>query len=175
MTTPVDVRFLYGKSNVRRANEFQLIQASATQAGFNVIDNGDDTWGTILGTGTYDAALFGWQSTNTFILNAEANYVTGGQNNYGGYSNTEVDALWAQVSTNTDPDREAELAVQIEQKLNQDAFGVNIFQFPGVVAYRDVLQGVSTIALSPTIFWNYWEWEISASDSLDAPSASESE
>jgi peptide/nickel transport system substrate-binding protein len=175
VTTPVDVRFLYGKSNVRRANEFQLISASASQAGFNVIDNGDDNWGTILGTGTYDASLFGWQSTNTFILNAEANYVTGGQNNYGGYSNPEVDALWAEVATNTDADKETELAIQIEQKLNQDAFGVNIFQFPGVVAHRDVLEGVSTIALSPTIFWNYWDWEISASDSLDAPSATETE
>ncbi|WP_233571509.1 ABC transporter family substrate-binding protein [Cellulomonas triticagri] len=175
VATPVDVRFLYGKSNVRRANEYQLIAASAAQAGFNVIDNGDDTWGSILGNGTYDAALFGWQSTNTFILNAEANYITGGQNNYGGYSNPEVDALWAEVGTNTDSAREVELATQIEQKLNADAFGVNIFQFPGVVAHRDVLQGVSTIALSPTIFWNYWDWEISASDSLDAPSASESE
>ncbi|MFF1529825.1 ABC transporter family substrate-binding protein [Cellulomonas sp. NPDC058312] len=175
VTTPVDVRFLYGKSNVRRANEFQLIAASAAQAGFNVIDNGDDTWGSILGNGSYDASLFGWQSTNTFILNAEANYVTGGQNNYGGYSNPEVDALWAEVATNTDSDREAELAAEIETKLNQDAFGVNIFQFPGVVANRDVLKGVSTIALSPTIFWNFWEWEISAADSLDAPSATETE
>lgn len=52
---------------------------------------------------------------------------------------------------------------------------MNIFQFPGVVAHRDVLQGVSTIALSPTIFWNFWEWEISAADSLDAPSASATE
>ena len=175
VTTPVDVRFLYGKSNVRRANEFQLISASASKAGFNVIDNGDDKWGEILGTGTYDAALFGWQSTNTFILNAEANYVTGGQNNYGGYSNADVDALWAEVATNTDSDKEVELATQIETLLNQDAFGVNIFQFPGVVASRDVLKGVSTIPLSPTIFWNYWEWEISASDSLDAPSASATE
>lgn len=170
VTTPVDVRFLYGKSNVRRSNQFQLISASATQAGFNVVDNGNDDWGTVLGDGSYDAALFGWQSTNTFILNAEANYVTGGQNNYGGYSNPEVDALWAEVAPNTDPAREIELATQIETILNEDAFGVNIFQFPGVVANRDVLQGVSTIPLSPTIFWNYWDWEISASDSLGAPS-----
>lgn len=130
VTTPVDVRFLYGKSNVRRANEYQLIAASASQAGFNVIDSGDDNWGSLLGGGTYDASLFGWQSTNTFILNAEANYVTGGQNNYGGYSNPDVDALWAEVAPNTDPDTEVELATQIESALNADAFGVNIFQFP---------------------------------------------
>lgn len=165
VTTPVDVRFLYGKSNVRRANEYQLISASASQAGFNVIDNGDDTWGSILGNGSYDASLFGWQSTTTNVLNAEANYVTGGQNNYGGYSNADVDQLWSQIAVSTDADEIVDLATQVEQKLNEDAFGVTIFQFPGVVAHRDVLEGVSTITLSPTIFWNYWDWEISASDS----------
>ncbi|MEV7973253.1 ABC transporter family substrate-binding protein [Cellulomonas sp. NPDC089187] len=175
VTTPVDVRFLYGKSNVRRANEYQLIAASAAQAGFNVIDNGDDNWGTILGNGSYDAALFGWQSTNTFVLNGEGNFLTGGQNNYSGYSNPEVDALWAQIRPNTDPAKEVELATQMETLLNEDAFGVTLFQFPGVVAHRDVLQGVSTITLSPTIFWNYWDWEISADDSLGAPSDSASE
>lgn len=169
VTTPVDVRFLYGKSNVRRANEFQLIQASAQQAGFNVVDNGDDAWGTLLGNGSYDASLFGWQSTNTFVLNSQANFITGGQNNYGGYSNPEVDALWDQVAVNTDPDKEIELGTQIEQKLNEDAFGVTLFQFPGVVANRDVLKGVSTTTVSPTIFWNYWDWEISADDSIGAP------
>ncbi|HEY0186545.1 MAG TPA: ABC transporter family substrate-binding protein [Cellulomonas sp.] len=174
VTGTIDVRFLYGKSNVRRANEYQLIAASAAEAGFNVIDSGDDNWGSILGSGTYDASLFGWQSTNTFVSNSEATFITGGQNNYGGYSNTEVDDLFAQVATNTDADTEVQLATQIETILNQDAFGVTLFQFPGVVAHRDVLQGVSTIALSPTIFWNYWEWEISASDSLDAPTATAS-
>lgn len=175
VTTPVDVRFLYGKSNVRRANEYQLIAQSASQAGFNVIDNGDDNWSSLLGGGTYDAALFGWQSTNTFALNSEANYITDGVNNFGGYSNPAIDELYGQMSTNTDPDVETQLTIDIEKQLNADAFGVNIFQFPGVVAHRDVLQGVSTIALSPTIFWNYWDWEISASDSLDAPSATETE
>ncbi|MBW0253829.1 MULTISPECIES: ABC transporter family substrate-binding protein [unclassified Cellulomonas] len=175
VTTPVDVRFLYGKSNVRRANEYQLIAQSASQAGFNVIDNGDDNWSSLLGGGTYDASLFGWQSTNTFALNSEANYITDGVNNFGGYSNPAIDELYGQMSTNTDADVETQLTIDIEKQLNADAFGVNIFQFPGVVAHRDVLQGVSTIALSPTIFWNYWDWEISASDSLDAPSATETE
>lgn len=171
VTTPVAVRFLYGKSNVRRANEFELIRASATQAGFDVVDNGNDKWGAELGSGTYDAALFGWQSTNTFALNSEANYITDGINNYGGYANADVDGWYKEMSTNTDPAVETELTINIEKQLNADAFGVNIFQFPGVVAKRDVLQGVSTIALSPTIFWNYWDWEISADDTLEGPAS----
>lgn len=167
VTTPIDVRFLYGKSNVRRANEYQLIAAAGQEVGFNVIDGGDDNWGSLLTqTTTYDASLFGWQSTNTFALNSEANYVTGGLNNFAGYSNADIDGWYKEMSTNTDPEKETELTINIEKQLNEDGFSVPIFQFPGVVAQRDVLGGVSTIPLSPTIFWNYWEWEISAEDTL---------
>lgn len=171
VTQPVNVRFLYGKSNVRRANQYQLIAASAAQAGFNVVDDGDDQWGQRLGDGTYDASLFGWQSTNTYALNSQATYITDGLNNFGGYSNSQVDGWYDEMSTNTDPQKETELTIDIEKQLNADAFGVTIFQFPGVVANRDVLKGVSTIALSPTIFWNYWDWDISADDTLEGPTA----
>lgn len=172
--TPIDVRFLYGASNVRRANEYELIAASAEQVGFNVIDEGDDGWGMRLTqTDTYDASLFGWQSTSTYALNSEANFITGGLNNFGGYSDPEMDALWAELGPNTDPERETELIIEIESMLNEAGFSTPIFQFPGVVAWREALSGVSFIPLSPTIFWNYWEWEISAEDSLDAPAVDE--
>lgn len=168
--TPIDVRFLYGASNVRRANEYQLIQASGEEVGFNVIDEGDDGWGSRLTqTTTYDASLFGWQSTNTFALNSEANFVTDGLNNFAGMSNEEIDAWYKEMSTNTDPEKEIELTINIEKKLNELGFSVPIFQFPGVVAQREALSGVSFIPLSPTIFWNFWEWEISADDTLEGP------
>ena len=172
-TTPIDVRFLYGASNVRRANEYQLIGASAAKVGFNVIDEGDDAWGgRLTQTDTYDASLFGWQSTNTFALNSEANYVTGGLNNFGGYSNSDIDGWYADMAS-ASVEEEKELTINIEKQLNEDGFSVPIFQFPGVVAWRDALSGVKMIPISPTIFWNYWEWEISAEDTLDAPAGSD--
>ncbi|QAY62013.1 ABC transporter family substrate-binding protein [Xylanimonas allomyrinae] len=162
MPETIDVRFLYGASNPRRANQFQLIQASAGQAGFNVIDDGDDTWGMRLGDGTYDATLFGWQSTNTFLLNAESNYVTGGQNNFGGFSNAELDGLFKQIAASQD-DTTGEvraMAARVEEILFHEGFGLPVFQFPGVIAHSPRVEYVSTIALAPTIFWNFWEWQI---------------
>ncbi|WP_250443366.1 ABC transporter family substrate-binding protein [Actinotalea sp. C106] len=168
--TPIDVRFLYGEGNVRRENQYELIANSASEVGFNVIDEGDVDWGPRLAqTATYDASLFGWQSTSTFALNSQANYVTDGLNNFGGYSSDTMDAYWDELSTNTDPEVETELLIQIETELNEAGFSVPIFQHPGVMAWRDVLGGTSTIPLSPTIFWNYWEWDISAEDSIEAP------
>jgi len=179
-TTPIDVRFLYGASNVRRANEYQLIAASAAKVGFNVIDEGDDAWGSRLDSvDTYDASLFGWQSTNTFALNSEANYISGGLNNFadkgqnaGDVFDADIDAWYEEMASAT-PEEETELTIQIESRLNEIGYSLPIFQFPGVVAWRDALQGVQMIPISPTIFWNYWEWEISAEDTLDAPGADE--
>ncbi|GAB2456832.1 ABC transporter family substrate-binding protein [Xylanimonas ulmi] len=162
MPETIDVRFLFGASNPRRANQFQLIQASAGQAGFNVIDDGDDTWGLRLGDGTYDATLFGWQSTNTFLLNGESNYITGGQNNFGGFSNAELDDLFGQIAASQDDttDEVRQIAARIEQILFEEGFGLPIFQFPGVIAHSERVENVSVIPLAPTIFWNFWEWEI---------------
>lgn len=156
--TPIDVRLLFGQGNVRRENQFQLLQASAPEL-FNVIDRGSPTWSQELtDIGTYDASLFGWQSTNHLLLNARANYETGGTNNFGQFSSARVDELWALIAAEADEDAANALGIEIEQILFAEGFGLPIFQHPGVVANTERLQGVSTIAMSPTIFWNFWEW-----------------
>lgn len=157
----VDVRFLYGASNVRRAQQYQLIAESAAQAGFNVIDGGDDNWGVMLDTATdqYDANLFGWQSTSLAVTEADANFRTGGMNNFYGYSNPEVDALFDELQTATDANRQQEILREVEKHLWADAFGITIFQFPGVNAWNSNISGVDPISLSPTIFYGFWNWE----------------
>ncbi len=160
VTTPVDVRMLFAQTNERRQSEFALLQASAAEAGFNVIDASAVQWGPLLDDTTqYDASLFGWQSTSTAVTESDANYRTGGGNNFGGYSNPEVDALFDELQVETDPDRQYEILLEVEQNLWADAFGTVLFQFPGVAAWNENVSGASTIALSPTIFWNYWEWD----------------
>ncbi|WP_229744914.1 ABC transporter family substrate-binding protein [Sediminivirga luteola] len=156
-----EVRFLYGASNQRRAQQFQLVKESAEQAGFVIIEDADDNWGTRLGDGTYDASLFGWQSTNTGVTEPDANYRTGQQNNYGGYSSQEVDDILTELQTELDEGRQLELSIELESHLHADAFGVNIFQHPELLIYRDRVQNVSSTAVSPTMFWNFWEWEVS--------------
>ncbi len=166
VTTPIDVRMLYGASNVRRQQQYQLIAESAGQNGlFNVIDGGDDNWGTLLEDSSgYDASLFGWQSTSTAVSESDANYRTGGLNNFGGYSNAEVDALFDELQVETDTTRQGEILAEVETHLVDDAFGVTIFQFPGVTAYNTEIEGIDPISISPTIFWNFWEWSTTATE-----------
>ena len=105
--------------------------------------------------------MFGWQSTSTAVAESQANYITGGLNNFGGYSNPEVDKLYDQLLVETDDAEQKEIMKKIEVLLVNDAFGITLFQFPGVTAWSEKLEGVKTMAVSPTIFGNFWEWKMS--------------
>jgi peptide/nickel transport system substrate-binding protein len=163
VTSP-KVCILYASANPRRVNEFALIQESATQAGFDVEDCGSEQWGGLLGTpGAYDAAFFGWQSTSLGVTGSSATFRTEGINNLTYYSNPEVDALLDELDTTIDTDRQIEIQLEIDRILMDDAYGVTIFQFPGITAYNsDRVDGVSPGPLAPTIFWNIWDWEPTA-------------
>jgi peptide/nickel transport system substrate-binding protein len=162
VTTPIQVRFHYAANNPRRASEYELIRDSAAQAGFEVIDGANIDWGSLLpNTDIYDAALFGWQTTAVAVADSEANFVTGGNNNFYGYSSEVVDGLYEQLKGETDPAVQADLLLQIEQQLVADAFGVSIFQFPEVLAYNsNYVAGAGSIPLSPTMFYAFWEWTV---------------
>jgi len=152
------VRIMYDNTNSRRQQEFQLIKESAEKAGFEIKDVGDVNWGTRLGDGTYDVSLFGWQSVGTGVTEADANYRTGAQNNYGGYSNEKTDKILDKILV-SEEDEQEELVTDLEKQLTEDAFGAPIFQFPELTIYRDSVQNVKSTTVSPTMFWNYWEWE----------------
>lgn len=159
--TPVDVRILFGASNARRQQEYAIMAEAFNQSGlFNLVDASSDDWGSMLSSATdqYDAALFGWQSTSTAVTAGNANYGTGQINNFYGYSNPEVDELQDQLSVETDPAEQERLLGEIEAHLVNDAFGVTIFQFPSVTAYRNTVTGIDPITISPTVFYGFWNW-----------------
>ncbi len=156
----VPVKFLFGCGNTRRQNEFALIQASAAQAGFDVQNKCDDNWGSLLGSGTYDAVVFGWQSTSLAVTSSKATFASDGGNNLNGYKNDAVDAAYKALSTEFDRAKQVELLTTVEKNLWADAYGVTVFQFPGVTAYnKNKVSGVVPAPLAPMFFWNFWEWK----------------
>lgn len=160
--TPINVRVLFADNNPRRASEYELMAAAAEQAGFNLIDGRSPTWGSELGNiQDYDMNFFGWQSTSTAIGGSNANYITDGANNFYGYSNPEVDALFDELNGTADPERQKEILIEAESHLWEDAFGITIFQHPGLAAYNSTyVEGIDPISLSPTLFWNVFDWTI---------------
>lgn len=168
----VQVRLLYDPNNTRRVNQYELIKGSAAEAGFDVVPYTVQTdWGTDLSNAKsfYDAALFGWQSTSTAVTDSDANYRTAATNNYFGYSNPEVDALYDELQTETDPAEQERILGEVEKHLVDDAFGVTIFQHPGVTGWNpEKIGNVQKLGIAPTIFYGFWEWTAGAAASEEA-------
>jgi peptide/nickel transport system substrate-binding protein len=158
--TEVTARVLYGSTNTRRQQEFELMRQSAALAGITLVDAGSTTWGSDLSekTDAYDVALFGWQSTSLAVGESGPNYQTGGINNYFGWSNTEVDDLFDGLQTETDADAQRDTLIEAETLIADQYWTLPIYQFPGLTAWDDQIDGVSPAFLSPTFFWNFWEW-----------------
>jgi len=155
------VHLLYASTNPRRVNEFQLIQASAALAGFDVIDGGDENWGGLLGTaGAYDASLFGWQSTSLGVTSSGPTFETGGINNMTFFSDPAVDKVVKSLNGEFDLKKQIALQAELDKLLWEAHYGVTVFQFPGVTAYNDKIEGVDPSILAPTIFWNIWDWKV---------------
>jgi peptide/nickel transport system substrate-binding protein len=164
VTAPIDVKFMYGKSNTRRANEYQLIAASAKQAGFNVIDDGNDDWSSLLGNGSYDAMLFAWQFTSLAVLGSQATFTSDGGSNFNGYNNATVDSDFKTLeSTISDKSKQQQLLADVDKQVWGDAYGVTIFQFPDVTGFSNKVTGVKDAPLSPNVFWNFFDWQLKSS------------
>ncbi|WP_342372043.1 ABC transporter family substrate-binding protein [Propioniciclava soli] len=160
VTNPT-VRMMFAQNNTRRQQQFQLISEAAGQAGFTVVDVSSVDWGQLLSQNDqYDASLFGWQSTAVGVSQVPPNFLSDGQNNYGGFNSTRADELLNELNVTTDPDRQNEIVREVEKILVDEAFGITIFQFPEITGISNQVTGVSSIPLAPTYFWNFWEWEV---------------
>ena len=141
--------------------EYELIRESVAQAGFNLIDGGGpglerQTCPTPRCTMPRCSA---GQTTAIAVADSMPNYVSDGINNFYGYNNPEVDALADELNGTSDAARQDEINIEVEQHLFADAFGLPIFQHPSITAYNSTyVDGVSNIAIAPTVFFNVWDW-----------------
>lgn len=161
------VRFWYVSDNPRRVSAYQLIQAAAKQAGFKIVGVGQPAAVFFPklspgGKGPYDATEFAWQFTSLAYTGNQAAWQTGLGENFQGYSNPAMDALWAKLATSTG-DKAANDAIntQIDKYTFDDAASLPLFQFPEMAAWSKNVQGVSTnpIAGGSNVLWNYWDWK----------------
>ena len=162
VSTPIDVKFWYPEGNVRRGQEFELIQANALQVGFNVIDTSEPEWlftdPSIFPINPHDAVIFAWSSTSLAISGNDQQYGIDKPSNFQGYANQSVDDNLAALEVETDAAKQADLQVKVEKALFDDAASLPIFQFPGLTWWDNGVSGITPAPLSPNYFWNFWEW-----------------
>lgn len=160
LSTPVDVRIGYSAPNQRRTNIVSEIKASCDEAGFNIVDEGDGAFfdaGGALETGDFDVALFAWAGSGQ-IASGQPIYSTGEGQNFGEYSNEEVDAAWDTLSSSNDPEVWMEQRKEIEGLLWDDLMNIPIFAHPGLVGYDSSIENVFFNSTQTQISWNAEQW-----------------
>lgn len=155
-----EVCILYDPANPRRSEEFRLIQEGAARAGFAVTDCSNPDWQGLLGVpGSYDAALFAWDTTRLGASAAAAIYRSDSElANFNRYANPEVDARIDELLATDDADEQTRLLTEIDAILWEDAYGAPLYAYPTVTAVRDTVTGVSRSPLARGVFWNAWDW-----------------
>jgi peptide/nickel transport system substrate-binding protein len=79
--------------------------------------------------------------------------------NWQGYCNADLDALFDQQATETDPEARKQLYYQIGQIMYDDVVWVGMWKDPDLWSLSNRLQGVRFSGATP--FWNAHEWTIS--------------
>ena len=144
--------------NQGRADTLALVKASCGQAGFSVVDAGTPTffdreWP----SGAYDVAMFSW--TGSPVVSGTSDiYTTGGASNPGGFTDPQVDRLFATLAKEPDAARRLDLLRRIDALLWNDLATLPLFAYPALVATSVDVQGVT---VNPTITgagWNLGDW-----------------
>ena len=171
-----------GKELVLRyiANQRQLrkdVQAVVQQMwaqvgiGTELVNYGDDYFngyadGGPQATGQYDIAEYsnaGAYPDPEASVNWLCSEVVGSDNpdggNWQGYCNPDLDKLFDQQATETDPEARKQLYYQIGQIMHDDVVWVGLWKDPDLWSVSTRLQNLSFSGATP--FWNAQEWTIS--------------
>lgn len=152
------VRIGYSAPNPRRSDTVAAIKSSCDQAGFEIVDAGhSDFFGVVQPQGDYEVALFAWAGSGQ-IASGQNIYSTGQPQNYGEYSNEEVDTAWNKLASSVDPAVHAEQVKVIEKLLWDDLFGIPLYAHPGIVAHSADVANVRDTATQSGAVWNAQQW-----------------
>ncbi len=160
---PVELRLGWfdNGGNQRRTDAVALTVESCNQIGFNVIDNGTDTFFDVeLAASDYDVAMFAWAGS-PLKSGVDQLYACGGGGNYNSYCNPEVDELIAQINATPDKQEQLDLSNQVDAILWEDLVTIPAYSFPGVAAWSDNLQNVIYNPSNNGLMWNASTWQAS--------------
>ena len=158
------VRIMYNKDNPNRVDAYSLIAESAGQAGFKVVDGGlgATEWSAALGSGNYDASIFGWTSPGVGVNGVPQLFGSDSASNFSGFNSPEADALMDELIVTTDRAKQTELQTKIDKLIFDDHYGLPLFQSVGVEAHSAKIGGVEYMPNQTGVWWNFWEWTVNS-------------
>ncbi|WP_223690945.1 ABC transporter family substrate-binding protein [Leifsonia poae] len=152
------VKILYNSQNPNRVDSFQAIQSSAAKAGIKVVDGGSPQWSSLLAGGDYDASLFGWANPGAGNAQLPQLFQIGNGSNYNNFNNQEASDLAVKSQTTLDTTDLQNIKFQLDKIAFQQAYGLPLFQLPGLFANTSKVKNIGYFGGQNGIFWNVWDW-----------------
>lgn len=143
VATPVTMGLMVTDEFPETVTAAQVIASQLEPIGINVdVQNVDfATWLDRQGQGDYDAFMLGWLGNIDPFDYYHSQHITGGSNNYQGYSNPEVDELLQDAATETDRDARKELYDRAAQLIVDDVSYLYLYNPDVVQAWAPGLSG----------------------------------
>jgi len=157
---PLTMKYTVG--NAIRQTECQLFAQAAKSLGVTVnVSTTDDLGATLTHADKqhdYDVIVFAWVANPFFTSGNAPNYLTGAGNNFGGYSNPQVDNLLNQAVPNPDRATQVKLDNQVDAIISQDAYTLPLYQKPTLLAFYQNIGNLRDNATSMGPPYNAQEW-----------------
>jgi len=143
----------------RRQATIELTVNACKQAGMKISEDAipQADFGKRLTAGQWDVILFGWIGSPT-KLSIKSIFYTGGGQNSGKYTNTDVDKLLDQADVTTDPTKLPDILNQANEKILGDVATIPIFTFSGVAAWDPAIKGIAPSPTQAGDLWNIDKW-----------------
>ena len=154
------LRIRYTTGNQIRQSQSELFASQVAPLGVDVEVQPTDDLGGTLTQGDYDIMTFAFVTSPFPFANAQQAYSTGAGNNFGGYSNPEVDRLLAAAASSTDVEQARRQLTEADRLLSEDAYVLPIYQKPTFVAIYDNLGNVRDNSSLDGPLYNVAQWGI---------------
>jgi peptide/nickel transport system substrate-binding protein len=157
---PLRIRYTVG--NQIRQTECELFAQQVMPLGITVQVVPTDDLGATTSNGDYDIVVFAWVASPFPYGGAVQLWTTGQGNNFGNYSNPDVDRLIAAAASQTDEAQAKEMLNQADRRLTRDAYVLPLYQKPTFIALYDTVANVRNNSSLDGPPYNVAEWGLRA-------------
>jgi peptide/nickel transport system substrate-binding protein len=155
------LKFVFTVGNTLRQDTGTVVQGELASLGIKITLSPTQSLGHSLTNHDFDMIVYAWVGTPFYSSNRDI-WTTGGGQDYGSYSNPQVDALWKQAATELDPQKQLDQINQADTIMAQDAYVLPLYQKPVFIATYDKYINVRNNPTSMGPSYNVQEWGMKA-------------
>ncbi|MEU6645736.1 ABC transporter family substrate-binding protein [Saccharomonospora sp. NPDC046836] len=152
----------YTTGNQIRQDSSELFAQAAKELGVTINVSPTDDLGGTLDSGEYDIMLFAWVASPYPFANAVQNWTSGQGNNFGNYSNPEVDSLLNEAAAETDRTAAFAKVNEANKIMAEDAYVLPLYQKPTFIAAYDNIANVRNNSTLDGPTYNIAQWGLRA-------------